>query len=196
LCVQIAQQRRTGHQGNPFRQWCRKVAYDLELANAAYRAAWGDRHMLIVWLDCANDSHFAPGGFGHDGSETLPPLGGGESVKDLLAELDYWLEQTKEASDAGSSLARQTTLATSAARSAQMHLEAHHLLLTRRLAETRTATHNVRNEVLSHWSMVETVFEENPPCGLGSVGGRSARSGVITSPTTGRNIQFQSRAYV
>ena len=205
---EVAQRRRAGrNMDDPLQWWCRKVAHDLELAHAAYRAAWGNRHMLMMFLDAAMGSTLVSED-PDDGESTCPMLGDGESVEELLRELNFWLGEaraarstssTRSGGEGGSSISGGGGSHGGAPRdapmSAQMHLEAHHLLLSRRLTETRVATRYVlrptlillfahlfsfllfalysfvllryvRHEVDALWSSVDVVLVDNPPHGL------------------------------
>ena len=133
----------------PLSWWRHKVvASDLELASNVYESTWRERQKLNVWLDCATDSKRAA----RDGTSGVPPpVGGGEPVETLLRQLDFWLNVV----DAGPEPCAQGT-------DAKMHLEAHHLLLTQRIVDTRRVTCSIRETIGVLWEKVDAVFAQNP----------------------------------
>jgi hypothetical protein len=133
----------------PLSWWRHKVvASDLELASKVYASTWRERQKLNVWLDCATDSKRAA----RDGTSGVPPpVGGGEPVETLLHQLDFWLNVV----DAGPEPYAQGT-------DAKMHLEAHHLLLTQRIVDTRRVTCSIRETIGVLWEKVDAVFAQNP----------------------------------
>jgi len=79
-----------------------------------------------------------------DASSTAASLGeGAASISVLLEELDEWIDAARLADGS---------------REVQEHLEAHHLLLSRRLALTELAEREVRAQLVELWDSVERVY--------------------------------------
>ena len=134
---------------NPFVWSCRKVAGDLRVADALYRRAASEHVALVAHLKSAR----APAprylqtrrGKGGEGGSFYAKSSGDfreASVDALLDELEVWIERAER--DGPTS-------------AAQLHLEAHHLLLSRRVKSIEAEEQEERAQVEELWVLVDGV---------------------------------------
>ena len=125
---------------DPFVWALHKLARDLKYADALLRRATTEHAAVRTFLKLNG----APAPHYLDASSTAASLGeGAASISVLLEELDEWIDAARLADGS---------------REVQEHLEAHHLLLSRRLALTELAEREVRAQLVELWDSVERVY--------------------------------------
>ena len=140
LLAMSARLQATDAPADPFVWHCYKVARDLKFAAALHRRAMTEHAALCAFLR-ANGTP-APG-YLNASSATAPTGEEDAPISELIAELDEWIVAAQQAGRVGA---------------VQAHLEAHHLLLSRRFALTEIAEREVRTQVVELWDCVARLY--------------------------------------